>query len=287
MGSKPNHRKTSFRLLFFLTTFLFVITVNTYSQSYFKGRIISDDDEKPVQFASVGIKGKKAGGLSDTSGHFSFLMPSFVKGADTIIISSIGFESIRTIVSSVLGQSEFRLKRQIKTLPDITIISFLNSLSFASSYQTPTIFVAWYEYKTGGELGCILHLPYEKYKFEKISFLVDNKCDTCRIRLHIRNLINDKPGDELLKENIILPVVSKTVIDDPSVFDLSNYDVVLSNHDIYIGFEVLQCSCKSEKNYSISFGGTEYGEFEYKSFADSPWERRTYNGLYMKIALKY
>ena len=175
----------------------------SYSQ-LLVGRILNEDNQS-IAYASVGIKSKKAGIVADSSGKFKLILPEFVKDNDSVIISSIGFQSLRMTIKTAAAQSEFILKPISKDLPEVSLNSFLHTATVGSSSQDFTFYRGWFERKTGGEIGKIVGIPHKKYKLDKIFFKADNSCDTCWVRLHIRKMNGDDPGDELLTDNIIVP----------------------------------------------------------------------------------
>ena len=158
-----------------LTIIILIFTsVNSlYSQIEFKGKIVSEIDNKPVAFASIGIKGKRAGVVADAAGNFRLVLPEFIKQSDTVIISSIGFENIRMAVRHAVENTEFRLQGTPKELANVTHISFIKESILGSSSFSGALFRAWYDYKTGGEIGKIISVPENQYKIEKIRFKVD------------------------------------------------------------------------------------------------------------------
>ena len=106
------------------------------------------------------------------------------------------------------------------------------------------------------------------------------------MRLHIRKVVNNEPGEELLKQNIIFPVTSYSLKDAGPEIDLSDYNIVLSDYTIFVSFEVINCSSSEPAYSSLCFIGEESGEYVYKSFVNSNWEYYQ-NGLVLKIYLSY
>jgi len=256
----------------------------SYSQ-LLVGRILNEDNQS-IAYASVGIKSKKAGIVADSSGKFKLILPEFVKDNDSVIISSIGFQSLRMTIKTAAAQSEFILKPISKDLPEVSLNSFLHTATVGSSSQDFTFYRGWFERKTGGEIGKIVGIPHKKYKLDKIFFKADNSCDTCWVRLHIRKMNGDDPGDELLTDNIIVPF-SKLNYSDYPAFDLSEYNVVLTEKRVFIGFEVLNCTSFESKTSSLCFIGTETGDYLYKSYANSPWEKGLYYNIDISMFLKF
>lgn len=274
-------RKTVIAVLFFF------VSSHCFPQLNLKGKIINESDNKPVPYAFVGIKDKKAGGVTDSSGNFQISLPGFIKKNDTVIISSIGFESVKMAVNTAISQSEFKLKAFSKSLEMVTVKSYLNENAIGMNTESFEFFRGWYDVTTGGEIGRIFEVPQQEYKIERIRFKTDNKCDTCLIRLHIRNVIGGLPGEEILKDNIIIPIVNLADNGKSSVFDLEPYNIILTEKEIYIGFEVLNCSNQVSADKSLCFIGTSYGQYFYKSFVNSPWQAdNTYN-IDVRLYLKY
>ena len=272
-----------------LTLFLIILfgsSANSlHSQIEFKGKILNEEN-KPIAFASIGIKGKRAGVVADASGNFKLLLPEFIKQSDTVIISSIGFQNTRMAVRQALQNSEFQLLQIPKELTNVTHVSFIKESILGNSSMNGAMFRAWYDYKTGGEIGKIINVPESQYRIDKIRFRVDNKCDTCWMRLHIRKVVNNQPGEELLKQEIIFPVTSYSLKDAGPEIDLSDYNIVLSDFTIFVSLEVINCSSAESNFSSLCFIGEENGEYVYKSFVNSDWEFYR-NGLSMKIYLSH
>jgi carboxypeptidase-like protein len=268
----------------YLVVFL-LFTVFAHSQDQLEGRIVNEDNQS-IPFASVGIKGKRAGIVSDSAGKFKLNLPAFVKPGDSVIISCIGFQPLRTTVKKAVERQQFVLQSLPKNLPEVTLNSFMSSATIGSNNGEFTFYRGWFEQKTGGEIGREIVIPHKKFKLDKIFFKADNTCDTCWIRLHIRKMKGDLPGDELLSDNIIVPFSKLNYADQPA-FDLTEYNVILSEKRIFIGFEVLSCSNTESKTSSLCFIGTEYGNYLYKSYSTSQWEDGPFYNIDISVFLKY
>jgi hypothetical protein len=266
---------------------VFIYGTPGYSQSDVKGVIVNDADGKPIGYASVGVKGKRAGVVADASGNFHLSLPANIKLTDTVIVSSIGYQNIRIPVKQALQATEFRLQAIPKEMTGVTHVSFVRQSILGNNSSGGAFFRAWYDYKTGGEIGKMISVPQRQYKIDRIRFKVDNKCDTCWMRLHIRKAVNSVPGEELLQQNIIFPVTSYSVTDAGPEIDLSDYNIILSDYRIYVGLEVINCSNSESPYYSLCFIGEENGEYLYKPFTNSDWENNYQHGLALRLYLSY
>ena len=197
-----------------------------FSQMTLTGKIKSKGEESPIPYATIGVKGKNAGTVADAKGRFHLYCPHFVKQTDTVVITSIGFQSLEIPVNGAVGKEEFEMEVEAKELPPVSVFTFFNQHFYKTVPGEESFFRGWYSYKTGGEIGNIIDVPHRVYKIDKILFKVDNKYDTCLIRLHIRKIENGWPAGELLTEDIIIPVFTVEV-DFIGQIDDGHLDVTL------------------------------------------------------------
>ena len=276
------------RIYTLITLTYLLLPLFTLCQTVVKGRVISDDDSSPIAYASIGIKNREAGCVADSSGNFILELPAFVKQTDSLIISSIGYERSGFVVGKVKSSKEFRLKGASRDLKAVIINSHFKEMKFGNAKDESFLFFrSWGAKGTAGEIGQVMHLPYINYSIKNIQIRIDNKYDTCWVRLHIRKVLgNNMPDEELLKENIIKPVYS-TTSNDNIEFDLSDKNIEMNTDSIFIGFEVLDCRSKDEISHSVCFVGSEYGQHVFKPFANSKWDVDGLFSIHIKMLLKY
>jgi hypothetical protein len=267
---------------------IFFITGTISSQVNFTGKVIGKNDEDPVSYATIGVKGKNVGVVADVKGRFRTFFPRFIKNSDTVVISSIGYYTLELPVKQALEIQEFKLEELPKELPTVKVYSFYNKRWLSTAAQNEiSFFRGWYSHKTGGEIGNIIEVPHKFYKIDKIYFKVDNNFDTCLVRLHIRKVVNSWPADELLTEDFILPVMRLSINDKACEFNLSEHNIILSESHVYVGLEVIECRSHTTQPTSISFVGTRTGEYVYKPFANSYWEKQNDFTIYFELGLQF
>ena len=121
--AKPNFAFP--KSFFFAIILATALPVSSFSQMMFTGKVIGKNDASPIPFATIGIKGKNAGTVADSKGRFRMAFPRFVKHTDTVIISSIGFTSLKLPVSAATDIEEFQMEEDPMELPPISVFSFL------------------------------------------------------------------------------------------------------------------------------------------------------------------
>jgi len=270
-----------------LTAVLFSIPFKqAQAQSLIKGKIIYEKDGKPAAFASVKLMRENTGTISDATGNFSMDI-HHLKQPDTLLISSVGYEDLKISVQKAAQLAEFKLQESQKMLESVIIRSFKKEEIAGAKSEIVGYYRSWSTNNTGGEIGRTFLPGHKEYQVAKVKFKVYNTYDTCVIRLHIREVINGQPGRELLRDSVSEVINRSALADKPYEFDLNKYNVILSQKDIFVSFEVLEGTKSDNTLRSLSFVGSEEGNYFYKSGDGDSWHSSDDYTIYMKLLLKY
>ncbi|MEM6298163.1 MAG: carboxypeptidase-like regulatory domain-containing protein [Bacteroidota bacterium] len=89
--------------------FYFLLAGTASAQRTFSGRILDAQTNEPLAFASIGIKGKRYGTVSNGEGDFTFRIPEGLD-ADTLMCSYIGYASYQKLVGELPeGESDLTI----------------------------------------------------------------------------------------------------------------------------------------------------------------------------------
>ena len=139
--------------------------------------------------------------------------------------------------------------------------------------------------RNGGEIGKIIEINSTKYKLEKIKLKLNNQCDTCLIRVHVRDLKNGLPDSDLLDSTSMF--VNRLNFDDkPITFDFTDQNIILKQKYVFVSFEVLGCN-NGPLPCSLSFIGTEPGNFLYRDKSYYEWAEDPDNSIYIRMYYKF
>lgn len=252
------------------------------AQRNFKGRVIYKRDARPAPMATVSVLRHPRASVTDDAGNFDI----FVTGNDTLLISSVGYESILIPVNEALRRPEFALQEKSRNLAPVTV-RFRSEGTAGSSKENVGYFRSWNYERTGGEMGRIFTLPYKAFVLDKIRFKVSNTCNACLLRLRIRKVVDGVPGDEILTDSVSVSVNGMKLDDKALEFDLSKYELVFNQREIFVGIEAISCDHAGKDGCSFLFAGTEPGMYTYKSRTDSDWETTDAFSMYLKLFLRY
>jgi hypothetical protein len=269
---------------FFIVISGLFLPKNIFSQVKLQGRVIYEKDAMPAAAANIELQNEKGGTFTNNDGNFSIILKS-IKNNDTLLISSVGYEKLKIPVSAAMSKKEYRLTEHVRNMESVSV--FNTHKEIGSAVESVGYFRSWNTKNTGGEIGRVFNLPYKKYKIDKVRFKVANFCDTCMLRLHIRQFGVGIPGGDILEDSVSITINQMMLNGKTPEFDISEYDLTFSDKELFVSIEVLNCSTKPKESCSFSFAGTEKGAYLYKSTATSEWQTTDDYTLYLKLFLRY
>jgi hypothetical protein len=284
---RSNIRIVGFTKSVLVLLFFFAADNCVKAQKTFRGRILDESTMLPISFASVGVLGKEIGSISDSAGIFRVIIPANIRDEDTILITSVGYASVKLSVREAIAKNLFQLKAVQGALPTVMVFDLKKRGRMGDDTANYSYYRGWYEYRTGGEIGRIIKVLHKKYKLNRVSFQVDNKCDTCWLRLRVRKVTHFEPAEDLLQQSVIIPVTKHTPDEGAIEFDISDLGLLLREKNVYIGFEVIDCKNTDGRPLSLCFIGADYGQHYFRKFPTVKWTNEEAYGLYLKMFFDY
>lgn len=258
----------------------FSIPFSGFSQHQITGKVLDSSNRQPVHYASISTKASRnAGAISDTTGYFSFWYPKAIKPTDSVIISAIDYKASRVSLSNLMERNEILLEPKPNIMENVVVVSTLKGNPQQFGY-----FRAWKEKNNNGEIGQVISVPGSRIQIGSVQFKVNKNYDTCWVKLHIRDVgPGGLPENELLKREVVIPVTINNGLVD---FDLNWETFRLPNKNLYVGFEVLNCSSTTSQFPSFLFMGSEEGQNIYRNRKDADWELSSLYTIYIKLMMK-
>ncbi|RYY68133.1 MAG: carboxypeptidase-like regulatory domain-containing protein [Chitinophagaceae bacterium] len=268
-------------------TLILLLTASAVFSQSIEGTVLDKRDNKPLSNVSISISKKKSGFLSDQKGHFK-MAATKLKKSDTLYLSSIGYMTLKVPVLEALKLQSFVLTEEQKTLENVVVNTYTNHNSEGSFSEVAGFFASWSTKKNGGEIGRVIHVKSDNFKVEKIRFKINNQCDTCILRLHIRDLKNGLPYMDLIRDSLTI-VVNRSSFDDKTAeFDLSKKNIIIKNNNyVFVGLETIRCNSASGGSCSLAYIGTEEGNYLFRTKEINEWEESNMSSLYLKMLYSY
>src|SRR5688500_9614400 len=102
--------------------FFVVLSFQINAQQIFKGKVIDDKTNNPLENVSVRIEGSKKGITTDSAGMFQ--LPVMKPGKIVLLFSSVGYGTIKKAVTLTDNPVfvEIRMTAQTKQLDEVTVV---------------------------------------------------------------------------------------------------------------------------------------------------------------------
>lgn len=206
----------------------------------FQGKIIDANTKEPIEFVSIGIINSPFGCISDEKGNFSFHAKNQSDSAK-VRISMIGYKSQEYTVKEFQEiKSEIELHEQLIPIPEVKVTPGNLELKYGTT--KPHKSAGWSGWggmhiRKGFEMGMKVNLGEDRVKLKSLNVYMHRQAfDTCLMRLHIRKAQDTLICEELLIENIILPVTKESGWVE---FNLETYNIYCS-HEVAVTMEWLK-----------------------------------------------
>ena len=112
-----------------LFLYFFILANTLFAQDSFitiSGRVTDIEDQTPLPFASIGLKGTSLGTITNTQGEFDFHIPAGLKDG-TMVISMLGYKDLAESVQNLDPDNlnRFNLSKEATMLREVVILDSL------------------------------------------------------------------------------------------------------------------------------------------------------------------
>ena len=220
------------------TVVLFLVMPIHLHAQLIGGKVMDASSGKPLEYVSIGVIDTHLGIVTNEKGEFSFDVKDQPSKA-LVRVSMIGYKA-QTFSIEDLATKEIILKLVTEPvqLGEVTVKPFSGKLKKAGTtgYTLHGGLCGWggTQKGQGNEIGTKIELGSYPVLIGSLHVcLYRQSFESSLFRLHIRNIVNNLPSQELLTENIILPLTKSSGWID---IDLKKYNLVF-NGDIALTLE--------------------------------------------------
>lgn len=206
---------------------LFCVSLSLHGQ-VIQGKVIDAESKIPLAYVNIGVINISKGAVSDEAGEYKLKCDSLPLDTE-IRISMIGYLSQTYVISDLFDEFKtIELDKKTIELEEVVVI-WKEKTRKVGTIKKPIIpkvcGFGGTGFGKGHELGIELDLGSELVKVEDINLKVYKQSfDTIFFRLHFRSIKNGLPSEELLTENIYLPIF---VNSGWQKIDLKKYNILL------------------------------------------------------------
>lgn len=242
-----------------LLLFNFFICLSIHCQTI-SGTVTDSATGKPIAYANIELLNSSTRAITNEDGSFLLKLTEYQKNAE-IRVSMIGYKTIQKSFAEHLQQNvEISLVPVQIPLKEIIVKPSGKIKKIGNSHYSRTAKTTGWtgtESLIGDERGILLDIGKEPVQLRKFFVHIYNQSyDSCMFRLHIRNIKDNHPDEELLYENIYLTITKEY---GWNTLDLRNYNIILKDK-ILISLEYIK-AYNINSNRTTLIGHNIYNDY--------------------------
>jgi len=233
----------------------FNIDLKIISNLLLSGKVKDPKTKVPLPYVNIGILNRSKGTVSNKNGNFELNIDKNNIN-DTVRVSMIGYKTKTYLVKNLMAQKDdvqIELEEDISELEEIIIgAKGLKHKVIGNKTETKFINAGFsYDY-LGAEMGIRVNIKKSPTYVDAFNFSVSQNrlSSKVKFRLNIYNIEKGKPGKNILKDNIIIPVESKQT--GVISVDLKKYNIILKD-DVIVTLEWVETEGENYKGEAIFF----------------------------------
>ncbi|HEY4936401.1 MAG TPA: hypothetical protein VII44_07465, partial [Puia sp.] len=227
------------------------------------------------------------GTVSGPDGNFQVkIYPELI--ADSLTFSMAGYQTTKVGISDLLSRLKpvtISLKEKTSELKEVIITSKAMKTETKGNRTTSNFISIGLPLKfLGSETGIILHLGRKPVLLKSFSFNIsDNRLDTAVFRLNIYNIKNGAPFENILHQNILVPVGKQT---GKYTLNLNDYKLVLDG-DVLLSLEWIEGSSMRSGNGAIFLSaGLLNSATWHRLTSQAEWKKATGLGVGFNVLIQ-
>ena len=240
------------KILFLL---FFPLFVNC--QINYQGSIINSTTKQKIPFATVGLTKENAGTNADEEGNFRLTIGKYAH--DTLIISSVGYETSKFPIDNLPLNSKFEIPEKQIDLNSIVLNSNYNSSITLNDYAN----CGTSSYTSSGSVTQIaqhLRSPVANSLLSEITICKQGDNSLFRIRIYDMDSISGKPSNDLADTVIEVNSGRRQV-----QLNLEKYNIIIPGKDFFVGIEWLYIPA-NESMVRYKMNGQKIAHSQYSPF---------------------
>jgi len=244
-----------------LFVFLF-LPFNVNAQNNFTGTVINQKNLARVPYATVALMKENTGVNADENGIFT--LTSFnTRPNDTLVISSVGYESLKIPINSLPSSKEYQLQEKLN-LPDILVTGNKkwNTVELNHFGNCGTDYLSAQDYTS--QIGQYFHSDTSDYLLTEVEIckyaiaIIDPDKSIFRVRIYAVDSATDGPSYDITDSIIEVKSPERRV-----KINLEKYNIYITSHDFFVAIEWLKIPYNASKEKTKINGKrifyTDYG----------------------------
>ncbi|HAL81890.1 MAG TPA: hypothetical protein DCO83_06370 [Mucilaginibacter sp.] len=259
-----------------------------FAQTSLWGMVIDTGSNKPIPYVSIGIISKARGTVSDINGEYKISLDAKIADDDTLRFSCIGYQTRDFLVGELrkkyLGMRlDIGLTKSVKELKQVVINAKRANVKILGYPTTSKLLgVGFGANSIGSQGGVRLTVKHQNTNLESLSFfIIQNSFESLTFRVNIYEMVDGKPGNNILNDNIIVKVGDKQ--SGKITVDLSSYNIYVSK-DVLIALEWI--GAKPATSGTLDVAAVVFGSTYFRQASQYLWKKKG-TGLGISVKANY
>jgi len=228
------------------------------AQKTFKGRIADAQTRSPLAYATIGLTKQNTGVNAKQDG--SFILHSKWAPEDTLIVSCVGYNTLRLPIAELDSNVDLALSRVEKLLKPVVVKTSWRYEDLGTFKVKPKHFFTTLgtQYQVARKLAA----PRAETWLHSVTVAVDGKKNPSMFMVRVYDVHPNQPGPgtELTDSAILVKSNSASIH-----VDLSAYLIYLPNRDFYVSVEWIQTE-DNEDWRTMKLDGKDSTRMYYKPY---------------------
>ena len=254
------------------------------------GSITDAKTGQGIPFVNIGVLGQSLGTVSSEQGTYRLTYQPAL-AADTVRVSSLGYQPRRLLLRELLAQPSLALVPEAVPLTDVRVqarnpLRHLHTLGFTKADGNTTINFHSADY--GAEVGTRIQLRRQPTALQSVTFNISkNQVGklTFRVNIYHLNAAGEPTNVKLLPHDL---VVTTDAAQGPVTVDLSA-DKILLREDFFLALEWLRGGDAQHLQNGLTLtGGLGYADNDlyFRQTSQANWERASVGAILLGMQPK-
>jgi pimeloyl-ACP methyl ester carboxylesterase len=216
-----------------------------------KGIVLDEETKNQIPFVNIAILNKDIGTVTNDTGQFTLKANTNIN--DTVRISMIGYKAKLITIGELQANNHIKLQKDIKQLKEVVVTAKkLKTKVVGNKTTSRFLSTGFFPGQLGAEMGIKINIGKKPAAVDAFNFHISyNRLKSqSTFRLNIYTVVNGKPSQNILTENITIAIEGKQ--SGLMSIDLKPYHIILYD-DVIVTLEWIKNEKEPKDNEAIFF----------------------------------
>ena len=216
-----------------------------------KGTVVDEETGNQIPFVNIAILNKDIGTVTGETGQFGLKVNTDIN--DTVRVSMIGYKPKLIRIGDLQMNNNIKLRKDVKQLKEVIVTAKkLKTKVIGNKTTSKFLSTGFFPGQLGAEIGIKINIGKKPAAVDAFNFNISyNRLKSqSTFRLNIYTVVNGKPSQNLLTENITVVIEGRQT--GLMSIDLKPYSIILTD-DVIVTLELIKNEKEPKGDEAIFF----------------------------------